>query len=437
MDSVLPITIITVLILLNGLFVAAEFAIVGVSRAEVEDAVRRRAAGAEQLRAILGDARLQDRYIATAQLGITAASLGLGMYGEHVLADWIAGWLEGWGVGRWIAAHSVATVMSVAVLTYFHIVIGEMVPKALALQQARRTALRVTPIMRSIQIVFYPLVVGLNGLGNLLLRLGGIDRSVTAEHYRTPEEIAFIVRESQAGGLLRKESADVISELLEFGERTAEEVMVPRVRIVGLAAHAREEEITETLRSAPHARYPVYDGSLDRIVGMVHIKDLLRNAVRGVPLDRVQLRTIPFVPHTAGMNTVLTAMRASRSQLAVVMDEHGGTAGIVTMEDLFEEVVGEFTDDVGEPADMFRDAEDRLHARGTVRLDELGEALGVVLEHEEVDTVSGLVLALLNRPPRVGDIVTWEEVRMKVHAVRDRGVEECIIERIESTPPHD
>jgi CBS domain containing-hemolysin-like protein len=431
-DSALPVAIIAALILLNGLFVAAEFAIVGVTRAEIEQAIRQRRKSAELVRTILTDARQQDRFIATAQLGITAASLGLGMYGEHVLAHWIAGWLEGWGIGRWIAAHTVATVTSVAVLTYFHIVVGEMVPKALALQRACTTALWVTPVMRMLQLALYPLVVGLNGLGNLLLRVAGIERGVSAEQYRTPEELAFIVQESQAGGLLRKESADVISELLEFGERTAEEVMVPRVHVVGIPLRASQQHIAATMRATPHARYPVYDDSLDRIVGMVHIKDLLRNAVRDVPLSETQPRAVPFVPHTSGVDTILAAMRASRSQLVVVMDEYGGTAGIVTMEDLFEEVVGDFTEDLREPAELFRDAEGRLHVRGTVRLDDVGEALGVVIEHEEVDTVSGLVLALLDRPPRVGDVVMWEDVRFEVIAVRGLGVEECRVDRVDS-----
>ena len=432
MDSALPVAIIAALILLNGLFVAAEFAIVGVTRAEIEQAIRHRRKSAEQVRTILTDARQQDRFIATAQLGITAASLGLGMYGEHVLAHWIAGWLEGWGIGRWIAAHTVATVTSVALLTYFHIVVGEMVPKALALQRACTTALWVTPVMRAIQLALYPLVVGLNGLGNLLLRMAGIERAVSAEQFRTPEELAFIVKESQAGGLLRKESADVISELLEFGERMAEEVMVPRVHVVGIPLRASQEQIAATLRQTPHARYPVYDGSLDRIVGMVHIKDLLRNAIRDVPLSETQPRAVPFVAHTSGVDTILAAMRAARSQLAVVMDEYGGTAGIVTMEDLFEEVVGDFTEDPREPPELFRDAQGRLHARGTVRLDQVGEALGVVIEHEDVDTVSGLVLALLDRPPRVGDVVMWEDVRFEVLAVRGLGVEECSVERVDS-----
>src|SRR5690606_37635987 len=210
-DIWMTLGIIAGLILLNGIFVAAEFAIVGVSRAEIEQRARRGNRTAVTVRAILADPRRQDRFIATAQLGITAASLGLGMYGEHAVAVWLAGLLEGWGAGRWIAAHSLASVLAVAFLTYFHIVLGEMIPKSLALQQSRRTLFGVVPLMRAIQLVFYPVVLTLNGIGNGLLRLFGVNRAEsTVETYRTPEEIAYILRESQAGGVLRKESAEVM-----------------------------------------------------------------------------------------------------------------------------------------------------------------------------------------------------------------------------------
>jgi len=427
----LPIFIILVLVVLNGVFVAAEFAIVGVSRAEVEQAVRRGNRTALRVQAILDNPRLQDRFIATAQLGITAASLGLGMYGEHVVAAWIAVWLEGWGVGRWIAAHTVATLTSVALLTYLHIVIGEMVPKALALQMPGQTAFYITPLMRAFQFVAFPLVAALNGFGNALLRVAGIDRSAgNSEQYRTPEELAFIVRESQEGGMLRGEAANVIGELLALEDRTAVELMVPRVLIGGIPAGASDETIADIFRREPHARYPIYADSLDHITGMVHVKDLLRLHVRGIPLEQATVRPVAFLPESASVDDILAAMRETRSQLAVVMDEHGGTAGIITLEDLFEEVIGEYTDDASEQTEIYVDGEGRQRAHGTARIEEVGKALGVVLEFEDADSVSGLVLAVLKRPPAVGDTVAHEEVRFVVTAVHGHGVAECVVERI-------
>jgi CBS domain containing-hemolysin-like protein len=428
MDKAVPIVIITVLILLNALFVAAEFAIVGAPRAAIErraadgDAVARLVAG------ILRDPRRQDRYIATAQLGITVASLGLGMYGEHVLAEWIAAWLDGLGPVRTAAAHTLASILAVAILTYFHIVVGEMIPKSLALQSADRAALAVTPIMLGIQRLVILPVMALNALGNALLRLVGINRfAATGEHYRTPEELQFIVRESQAGGMLRQESADVVQELLAFGDLTAGEVMIPRVRVCGIPEGANAEQMLRILRATPHTRYPVYRGSLDEIVGVVHIKDILRRIPNRRALRAEEVREVPFIPETAAMDTVLAAMRRANSQMAVVMDEHGGTAGVVTIEDLFEEVVGEIEEGSTQHSEVSRDAEGRLLVEGTVRIEEVGEELGVVLEHPEVDTVSGLVLAELDRPPTVGDVVEYDDVRFEVTGVEGHGVKECLV----------
>ncbi len=233
--AIMPTIIVTVLILLNGLFVAAEFAIVGAPRATINRLAHGGNRWARLVKRILDDAREQDRFIATAQLGITLASLGLGMYGEHLLAEWLAEQFEHWGWGRWIAAHTLGSITAIAFLTYFHIVVGEMVPKSLALSRADRTVLWIAPVMRLIQFVFYPLVVLLNGLGNGTLRLMGVRRQVgAAESVRTPDELAYIVRESQAGGMLRRASATMVQELLEFSELTAGQVMVPRVRVVPL-----------------------------------------------------------------------------------------------------------------------------------------------------------------------------------------------------------
>lgn len=427
MSSLIPILIITVLIVLNGLFVAAEFAIVGAPRTAIE---RRAVSGdraAGMVRRILRDPRRQDRFIATAQLGITLASLGLGMYGEHVLAEWIASGLEGLGWLRVAIAHTVASVLAVAILTYFHIVLGEMIPKSLALQKAERVVLWITPILIAIQYAVYPFVVALNGIGNGLLHLVGIRRQESSiEHYRTPEELQFIVQESQAGGLLRQESAEVLRELLEFGDLLAGEVMMPRVRVTGLPAGATLEQVTEVVRASPHTRYPVYRGSLDDIVGMVHIKDLLRRMLDGRAVRITDARPIPYVPESATIDSVLAAMRQARTQMAVVMDEHGGTAGLITIEDLFDEVVGEIDEGPARPRPIYRDTEGRMRVAGTVRIEEVGEALGVVLEHEDVDTVSGLVLALLGRPPTVGDTVVYDEVQFEVTVTEGHGVRECI-----------
>ena len=420
--------IITALILLNGIFVAAEFAIVGAPRAAID---ARAAAGnplARAVRKVLRSAKLQDRYIATAQLGITVASLGLGMYGEHVLADWLyekASHVD--SMPAWLLSHAAASVVAVSVLTYFHIVIGEMIPKSLALQHAEQMALWITPPMLWIKNLLFPFVVALNGLGNLLLRAIGVNRQEqNAEQYYTPEELQLIVQESEELGALRAESGQMLQELFEFGDLTAAQVMVPRVRISGIPIGATPRDVREILGRSPHTRYPIYEADLDHIVGIAHIKDILRLLINEQAVSQAHARAVPLIPDTAELDDVLDTMRRERTQMAIVIDEHGGTAGVVTLEDLFEEVVGDIEEGGAVPL-MYRDRQGRLRVPGTMRVDELGQQFDLDLEHEEVDSVSGLVLTLLGRPPVVGDVVRYERVQFEVTAVKGHGVAECAV----------
>ena len=424
-----PILIIAALIGLNAIFVAAEFAIVGAPRAAIEAGARTNRL-ARLVHSVLSEPARQDRYIATAQIGVTVASLGLGMYGEHVLADAL---LHAVGASRfgqtfwaeWLAAHGVASIIAVATLTYFHIVLGEMVPKSLALQSAERMALYITPPMLWIQAVLYPFVVMLNATGNAVLKAIGIRRQAqTADQYYTPEELQLVVREAEEQGALREEAGQMLQELFEFGDRTAGEVMVPRVRVVGIPLDAGAPELRAIIGKTPHTRYPVFDENLDHIAGTYHIKDLLRLLLNGQRVSAGGARHAPVVPETARLDVVLSTMRRERAQLAIVIDEHGGTAGIVTLEDLFEEVVGEIEEGATSTRPR-RDALGRLRVPGTMRVDELGQLFDLDLSHEDVDSVSGLILTLLGRPPVVGDSVRYERLRLDVTAVIGHGVAEA------------
>lgn len=421
------------LVLANGFFVAAEFAIVGAPRATIDHLAAQGSRLAERVAHVLADPGRQDRYIATTQVGISVASLGLGMYGEHVFAEWIAVRLAPFDGYRWIAAHALASVMAVGVLTYMHIVIGEMVPKALALQRAVRTVLYLTPVLLALEAVLLPVIAGLNAIGNGLLRLIGIRRAATPERYHTPEELQYIIEKSQEGGLLHGEAGQILRDLFEFGDLTAGEVMVPRVLLTGIAVGATPDELRATVKANPHTRYPVYRADLDNIVGSLHIKQILRHLIANRPVTEADARAVPYVPGPAPLDEVLAVMRRYRAQMAVVMDQHGGTAGLVTMEDLFEEVVGDIEEGHGLMS-IVRESADRVRARGTVRLQEVGTALGVTLEHPKVTTISGLVLLLLGRPAVVGDTVTWQQARVEVTAVAGRGVADAVVTRVPPRP---
>jgi CBS domain containing-hemolysin-like protein len=429
-ELLVPFGVIAALAIANGLFVAAEFAIVGAPRANVEHQASQGSRLARRVARILSSPRRLDRYIATTQVGISVASLGLGMYGERVLADMIVVWLTPLDTMGWVASHAFASGIAVTLLTYIHIVIGEMVPKGLALQSALRTSLFVSPVIEALEFALLPLVWVLNAAGNGLLAVIGIKRTENeAERYHTSEELQLIIEESHESGILRGESGRILRELFEFGNLTAGEVMVPRVRLVGIPVGTSVDGLQEIIRNAPHTRYPVYTGDLDHIAGSVHIKSLLRDIVAGAPVQARDARQLPHVPTTTPLDAVLAAMRRARAHMAVVMDEHGGTAGVVTIGDLFEEVVGDIDEDRGRPP-ISKDALGRVVVRGTVRLTSAGDALGVTLEHPDVQSVSGLVLALLDRPAVVGDTVTWGHVRIDVTAVAGRGVAEATMTKL-------
>jgi CBS domain containing-hemolysin-like protein len=413
------------LLLLNALYVAAEFAVVAARRHVLDLRAARGDRAAARVARVVGDTTRKDRYIAAAQLGITVASLGLGMYAESRLAGWIAARLAGAELPVWLASHALASAIAIVGLTYLHIVLGEMVPKSIALARAEESATRLAPLMRATSLVAYPLIRLLGSAGDAIMNKLGLPRR-GAPPGPGLAELHRIVKESEASGQLGPEAAEVLEELFEFGARTAAEVMVPRVRVRGVELGSPMAEIEAIIRDGPHTRYPVFAGDLDHVVGTIHIKDVLRRSMQGDSLRQADLHPVPFVPETSALDKVLAAMRQSRTHMAVVMDEHGGTAGIVTVEDVFEEVVGEIEDVAsGERPSIHRAPDGTLRAAGTARVDEVGEALDLPLEHAEVDTVSGLVLALLDRPPRVGDAVTYQAVRFEVTAVAGHGVAQC------------
>jgi CBS domain containing-hemolysin-like protein len=423
-----PVIIIIVLLLVNAFFVVAEFAIVGAPRSAIDARASRNDRLAKLVQGVLDDPRRKDLYIATAQIGITLASLGLGMYGEHVVADWILQAIGESTWALWLAAHGFASIVAVSILTYFHIVVGEMLPKSVALQSAERIALWLTPPMLWIQTLLYPFVIALNGIGNAILRPFGIHHDAdNADQYYTSEELQLIVEDSEEQGALRAESSQVLQELFEFGDRTAGEVMVPRVRITGIPVGAGPGDLRQILGRTPRTRYPIYEGDLDHIVGTYHIKDLLRLLLNGQAVTAAGARPAPVVPETALLDTVLATMRRERAQFAVVIDEHGGTSGVVTLEDLFEEVVGEIDDSPERRSGPQRDGAGRLRVPGTMRLDDLGQAFDLDLTHTEVDSVSGLILTVLGRPPKVGDSVRYDRLELEVTAVKGHGVEEAAV----------
>jgi CBS domain containing-hemolysin-like protein len=413
------------LVLVNGIFVAAEFALLAAPRPALE---RKAATGDRFARAVLRTLRSpsrQDSYIATAQLGITLASLGLGMYGEHRLTDFLEPVV---GHVPAIGGAALAATISLGALTLAHIVLGEMVPKGLALQHPVGVARITDWPMRLTLITLYPFVKLSNGIAIACLRLMGIRRQQNVhEQVYTPEELQLIVEESQEGGALRAESGRLLQELFEFGGLTAGQAMVPRVRIAGIPLGAPPDVIRRMVAHYRHTRYVVYERDLDHIVGMAHAKDLLRKLLQNEAIGTADVRRLPVAPETAPLDHVLTIMQQANAHMTIVIDEHGGTAGLLSLEDLFEEVVGEIDEGSATEPPIARNPDGSIRAAGTVRLDELGQYLNLDLEHEDVDSLSGLVLARLGRPPVEGDNVEYGRLRLVVTATSGRGVKEVLV----------
>lgn len=418
--------VVGVFLLVNAFYVAAEFALVGAPKAAIENRAGEGDRLSERLVSLMESSGQQDRYIATAQFGITIASLGLGMFGEHALADYLAPHLEPLGARRWITAHGLASVIAVSFLTCGHIVFGEMLPKSIALQHTEGVARWLYWPMRVSWVVAFPFVWTFSRIGALALRLLGIHRDAqTEDQLHTVEELRLIVEESEEGGALRAESGRLLGELFEFGDLTASQVMVPRVRVVGVPVGATPDDLRALLLSRLYTRYPVYDGDLDHIIGMLHVKDLLRRILARESIGLADVRSMPVVPETAPLDDVLAVMQRANAHMALVIDEHGGTAGTVSIEDLSEEVVGEITEDASEIPSLLEERPGVWRVAGTARLDEVGQKYDRELEHEDVDSVSGLVLARLGRPPVVGDVVEFEQLRFEVLSMAGRGVREA------------
>lgn len=428
-EFLIPITLIIALILLNGLFVAAEFAIIGIRPTRVAQLVEEGNRTASGIKQILDSPQLQDRYIATAQLGITIASLGLGMYGEHVVAEWLLGPLEQWIDLDETTAHAIAAVVAISLLTFAHVVVGEMVPKSLALQYAERTALGIAGIMRLAKIVFYPAVGLLNALGNGMLRAIGIPPAVAHERIYSPKELVLLVEESYEGGLLTDNEEQLLHNIFDLSERRVRQVMTPRLRIAAIPLDIGEQELLKLVAESPYSRFPVYDGDLDHVVGLLLLKDVVRHQISGQePFDLNKLlRHMPVVPETLRVEQLLVAFKRSRVHMALVIDEYGGAAGLVTLEDLVEEVVGEVHDEFDIELPPIRQVEPGvLLVRGDLLIEDLREDTMIDLPEEEdlpnVETVGGLVISLLGRPAHPNDRIVLNETNFIVERVDGRAV---------------
>jgi putative hemolysin len=415
----LGLSAVVVLVLANAFFVAAEFALVGSRKTRLDELAR---AGDGKARLARRAVQSLDRYISATQLGITLASLGLGWIGEPALAHLIEGmfvWLP--GPASAIATHTVASVIAFIIITVLHIILGELVPKAMALLYPEVVSGWVAaPLMGFAWVMALPIAI-LNGTANWLLGLMRIDPPGEHERLHSPEEIRMLVEQSTEGGSLLRQDARLLEGVFEFSEKTAQEVMTPRTQMVALESGLTVEAAADEVAAAGRSRYPVYTDSLDEIVGVVHAKDVLA-ALRARPGRTIReiMRPPLFVPGTRQVEDVLADMKRLKTHLAVVLDEYGGTAGLVTMEDLLEEIVGPIYDEYDPQVKAPPSGAPQLD--GAMPITEFNSEYGETLDDTDYTTIGGFVFGQLGRLPRPGDRVPAGRHTLEVTEMEGRRV---------------
>lgn len=415
-EVILPIVAILLLVTVNGLFVAAEFALVGARRSRFQIMAEQGNGAARWLLRVFDRSAGKDSYIAVAQLGITLASIGLGMYGEPAVAKWLYGPLEDFGL-TYAQSHALGFAIALGGITFLHVVFGEMIPKAMALQSPERVSISLNPVMRVFGILFRPMVLLLNRIAFGLMRLLGIpDPGKTAMLYSS-EELEIATEEVVASGQLDDAQKRLISNIFEMEDRTVEELMTSRARMVSLLGTAGPKEIANLITEHSLSRYPVFGSSLDDALGVLHVKDFIRNRLAQGSVDlQAILRPLPRVAGAMSAFELMTLFKKQRIHAALVVDEFGGTLGFVTMDDLVTDLIDD--KDGAASGWIVSQPDGSLLLDGEVTLAELDEDYGLPVEHPDVSTVAGLFLAMNGVLPAIGDVVTYKGVRFVAEDVR-------------------
>jgi CBS domain containing-hemolysin-like protein len=415
----------------TGFFVASEFTLVNLDRAELE---ARQERGETMLGPVISGLKRTSTHLSSAQLGITLTTLLTGFTLEPAFSVFLRPVLTALHVPK-VAVLPVATVVSIAIATLLSMIIGELVPKNLALAIPRQVGKIVIPFQIGFTAVFKPFVKLLNNTANALLRIIGIEPKEELSSARTAEELRSLLRRSASEGSLDRDTATLLSRTLAFSDHTASDVMTPRPRLASIDRSASAEAVVQLARRTGFSRFPVIDDDIDDVVGLVHIKQAVgvpRDRRADVPVSALQSEALR-VPETMKLDTLLGELRGRGYQMAIVLDEYGGTAGVATLEDLVEELVGEVSDEHDRSrADVVR-SRDWLTFPGALRPDELAERADVTVpEDGPYETVAGFLMSELGRLAKVGDTVDIDAGTFRVERMDGRR-----IDRVRFTPRHE
>ncbi len=446
MENILNFLIIIILVALNGFFVAIEFAVIAARRSRIELLAQDGNRAAQIVKSWVESPAARDRLIAAAQLGITIASLALGSVGENTFETLLEPYFHDLTLPpafQFLSTMLLALplILSLIITTSLHVVLGEQVPKVAALYQPEKTATLMARPMLIFSTVFKYFVDVLDWSTRQILKLFGLEAVGEHSLIYTLDELKQIVSESERGGVLPEHGRAMVHAVLDFGELVVRQVMLPRTEVVGIQADTPYAEIVSRVREHSISKFPIYEGNLDQITGILHIKDLLH--ILDSPEDqsltaRSLAKEAIFVPESLHVNDLLIRFRDRRQHIAIVLDEYGGTAGLVTLEDLLEEIVGEVSDPFDpDLAEILARPDGTYLIEGLVLIADVNEYLLLDLHDPAYDTIAGYMLGKLGRIPQVGDQIEIAGVRLKVEKMDALRIDRIVLTRLPEPPDSD
>ena len=418
MSLFLELLAVAALILLNGFFVAAEYGLVTARRSRIQELEQEGSRRARSIQGVLAD---PPRFIAAMQLGVTGTSLAIGALGEPVLAR----------VFDPIMASVMAFVLAFLIITFLHVVVGELVPKGAALGHAERVALAAAAPVRTFFLVFGPLIWILQRSSDEILRWLRLEPPEGGARVHSEAELKILLSQSTEHGEIKQDEREMLYKVFDFADKEASDVMVPRPEVVALSIDLPPEECLAAVIDSPYTRYPVYRESLDNIVGVLHVRDLFK-AMNDRGIDGVQVedlvRPAHMVPETKDLAALLAEFRRTNQHMAIVIDEYGAMEGIVTLEDLLEEIVGEIEDEFDLPDESVeRVDENTIRIDGTFPIDDFNEQFHTEIPIEDFHTVAGFVFGLLGRAPEEGDEVDHDGLRFRVEELEGSRIDRLAV----------
>ncbi len=421
--------VILFLLLANGFFVASEFALVSVRQTRINQLANE---GNSTAKITVNALKELDKYIAATQLGITIASIGLGWVGEATLAKIIHPLFDFLPyVSNTVATHTVAVAIAFVLITFMHVVIGELMPKSIALQYPEKTTLTVTRPLVLVAKLFTPFIFILNGFGNWCLKLLNIPPAHPSHSVHTEEELDMIIDASYKGGVLNETENFILKNTLKFSDLTAKQIMIPRCDVVALSVDIELDNLQKIILENQYTRYPVYEGNIDNILGILHVKDLYSCKMKNEAVSLKDILRKPFlVPETMTMDVLLKNFKSNKTEIAIVIDEFGGMSGIVSLEDVLEEILGDVQDEFDEEENNIKKVgENKYIVNGLLRIDEFFDYFNIHHEEdEEVETIAGLVQKMLCRMAKVNDELEIDNLKVRVLELKGRRIKKLLVE---------